>query len=198
MQYQKIKSGETVIEFHNNWLGEETVIVKGKILSKKSSFLGTSHDFSVVENKKTVRFILTSKLDANMNVLLDLRRNGKVVQENIAVQYGSPPRSLKNPDKQKGIQKLQEYQLQEAVELLKKALLVNAEDPELYFHLACAYSVLERPLEGFEALREAVAYNLQDTEMILQHDMLAFLRLHDAFEGFLDSGFKHVERGDFE
>ncbi len=32
---KKINIGETVFEFHNNWLGEETVIVDGQIVSKK-------------------------------------------------------------------------------------------------------------------------------------------------------------------
>lgn len=194
MQYQKITSGDTVIEFHNNWLGEETVIVKGQVVSKKSSIWGIDHKFSVQEKGKEVRFILTTKVDANMQVLLDLRRNGKKVVEDLPVKLGWMPKTPKNLPKQQGIQKLKEYKLEEALVDFKEALKENDEDPEIYFHMACAYSVLERTQEGFEALRKAVEHNLQNTEMILNHDMLAFLRLHDAFEGFFASGFKKYDK----
>lgn len=194
MQYQKITSGDTVIEFHNNWLGEETVIVKGQVVSKKSSILGIDHKFSVLEKGKEVRFILTTKVDANMQVLLDLRRNGKKVVEDLPVKLGWMPKTPKNLPKQQGIQKLKEYKLEEALVDFKEALKENDEDPEIYFHMACAYSVLERTQEGFEALRKAVEHNLQNTEMILNHDMLAFLRLHDAFDGFFESGFKKFDK----
>lgn len=197
MQYQKIVSEDTTIEFHNNWLGEETVIVKGQIVSKKSSVWGIDHPFTVLEKGKEVKFVLTTKVDANMQVLLDLRRNKKLVVNDLPVKYGSLPKSS-NKAKQEGIQKLKAYQLKEALEDFQKALKENDEDPEIYFYLACAYSVLEQPLEGFESLAKAVEHNLQNTEMILNHDMLAFLRLHDAFEGFFESGFRKFDKKLFE
>lgn len=193
MHYQKIHSEKTVIEFHNNWLGEETVIVRGKVVSKQSSIWGISHVFEVQENGATVRFVLTSKLDANMNVLLDLRRNGVLVEENLPVMLGYGPTKVKNPKKQQGIQRLREYRLEEALEHFQGALEVAPDDPEIYFHLACAYSVLERPLPGFEALQAAVEHGLSNPESILEHDMLAFLRLHPAFENFFASGFQRFD-----
>jgi len=193
MYYQKINSGETVIEFDNNWLGEETVTVKGKVMSKKSSVWGTHHNFSVIEKGKGVRFVLTTKVNANLEIFLDLRRNGKLVEEDVPVMMGYKPKEPVNKAKQTGLQKLKEYRLEEAVVDLNQALEFNPEDPEIYFHLACAYSVLERSWEGFECLRKAVDRDLSNTDMILQHDMLAFLRLHDAFEKFEASGFtKHA------
>lgn len=193
MQYQKLTSGDTTIEFHNNWLGEETVIVKGQIVSKKSSVWGIDHRFTVLEKGKKVKFVLTTKVDANMQVLLDLRRNDKLVISDMKVHYGFLPKNANKP-KQQGIQKLKAYQLKEALEDFQQALKENDEDPEIYFHMACAYSVLEQPLEGFESLKMAVEHNLQNTEMILNHDMLAFLRLHDAFEGFFESGFRKFDQ----
>lgn len=197
MQYQKLTSGDTTIEFHNNWLGEETVIVKGRVVSKKSSVWGIDHKFTVLEKGKEVKFVLTTKVDANMQVLLDLRRDKKLVINDLPVKYGFLPKNS-NKAKQEGIQKLKAYQLKEALEDFQKALKENDEDPEIYFHMACAYSVLEQPLEGFENLKLAVEYNLQDTEMILNHDMLAFLRLHDAFEGFFESGFRRFDKKSFD
>lgn len=84
MQYQKIIAGDTIIEFHNNWLGEETAII-----SKCST-----------------------------QVFPDLRRDDLLVKENI-------PASFRNAQ----------------------------------------YGA------------------------ILNHDMLAYLRMHPAFEGFLQSNF---------
>lgn len=189
MQYHKLTSGNLIIEFHNNWLGEETVIVNGQIVSKKSSVWGTNHDFTVTEDGEEAHYILTSKVLNGFQVALDLRRNGRLLRENVAVAYGSKPKKPKNEAKQQGLAKLQQYHLEEALTDLESALNFEPDDPEIFFHMACAHSVLENTRAGFDCLREAVAKGLQDREMILNHDMLAFLRLHPAFEGFLDSGF---------
>lgn len=193
MQYLKLKSGDTIIEFHNNWLGEETVIVHGQIVSKKSSMWGTDHQFIVTEKGKRERYVLTSQFSATMQVTIDLRKNGKLVYENLPVGFGTATSGPKNQPKLKGIQKVKNYDLEEGIEELLKALEINSDDPEIYFYLACAYSVLERSKEGYDAIINAVAANLQDTESILNHDMLAWLRLQDAFEGFLDSNFTEYD-----
>ncbi len=193
MQYKKITSGDTIIEFHNNWLGEETVIVQGQVVSRKSSILGTHHPFTLIEEGEKANYVLTTKLDMNMQVLIDLRRNGKIVHENVIVSFGTMPRKPKNKAKKRGIAKLQEYDIEGAIEELKNALNIDAEDPEIYFHLACAYSIQENPKESFENLKIAVAYKLQDTESILNHDMLAYTRMHKAFEGFLNSNFSEYD-----
>ena len=193
MQYQKLTSGNIVIEFHNNWLGEETVIVNGQIVSKKSSFWGTNHHFNVMENGHAARYILTTKVSNNMQVLLDLRRNGEIIQENVPVQFGSMPGKPQNKAKKQGLSKLKEYEVAEALIEFEKSLDLAPNDPEIYFHMACAYSNLEKTREGFECLKKAVENGLQDNEMILNHDMLAFLRMHDAFENFLNSGFSVYE-----
>jgi hypothetical protein len=198
MQYQKLTSKGTIIEFHNNWLGQEMVIVNGQEVSKKSSVLGVNHNFVVLEEGKKVRFILTSRLDGTGQVFLDLRRNGKVVQENVGVIYGTGPKQQLNKAKQKGLALLKSYDLEEALETFKSALDINAKDPEIYFHMACAYSVLEKPLAGFESLKKAVANKLQNTESILNHDLLAFLRMHEAFAGFMQSNFTNYDEALFK
>ena len=194
MHYQKIKSGATVIEFHNNWLGEETVIINGQVVSKKSSVWGTHHAFTIIEQGHNVRYVLTTKVNSGMQVLLDLKRNGKLVEENLPVLYGSKPRKPKNLAKREGISKLMDYELDEAIQSLHLALDIDEDDPEIYFHLACAHSVQENTMEGFESLRLAVKHKLKDTEMILNHDMLAFLRMHDAFEDFFNSNFESYDK----
>lgn len=198
MHYQKLTAGDIVIEFHNNWLGEETVIINGQIVSKISSITGAHHHFTLLENGKEVKYVLTSKMDAALQVFLDLRRNQKLIQENVPVKYGTGPKQPKNTFKQQGILYLKEYQMEKAVVTLKQALEISPEDPEIFFHLACAYSVLEQTQDGFENLKKAVALKLQNTENILNHDMLAFLRLHPAFEGFLQSNFTNFDNALFK
>ncbi len=197
MQYQKLTSGNTIIEFHNNWTGEETVIVNGQIVSKKSSVWGTNHYFTILEEGEPANYILTSKINNGMQVALDLSRNGQLLQEDVPVKYGSMPKKPVNKAKQRGLAELKEYDLETALSEFEEALKQAPQDPEIYFHMACAHSVSENTREGFYCLKKAVALGLADTEMILEHDMLAFLRLHPAFEGFLDSGFTEYEEEQF-
>ena len=194
MQYQKLISGEIIIEFYNSWLGEETVIVNGKLVSKTSSVWGTNHYFTVMENGHYMRYVLTSKINMmNMQVCLDLSRNGKLIHEDVPVSFSIRGKRSTNNDKKHGLAKLKEYELEEALTYFEKALKINPQDPEVFFHMACAYSVLERTVEGFESLKKAVAHGLQDKESILHHDMLAYLRMNAAFEDFLHSGFREYD-----
>jgi tetratricopeptide (TPR) repeat protein len=190
MQYRKIVAGPTIIEFHNNWLGQETVIVNGQMVSKKSSILGTSHHFTIPEDGKTIRYIVTSRVDDNMHVLLDVSRNGQLIHNELRVHYGSRPKNL---HKSRGLAKLQKYDLDDALLEFEKALEQEPKDAEVYFHMACAYSVQEKLANGYQSLQRSIEYGLQDKEMILNHDMLAFLRMHPAFDGFVRSGFKIYE-----
>ena len=193
MYYKKIKTDTITIEFHNNWLGEETVIVNGQIISKKSSVMGTHHDFTILENGHPVNYILTTKVNSNMQIFLDLRKNGKVIQEDIELKYGGKPKLPVNNFKIDGIAKLKNYDIEDGMLQLKKALEVSPEDPEIYFYLACGYSIKESVLEGFESLKMAVKYHLHDREAILNEDMLAYLRLNEEFENFLSSNFSEFD-----
>ena len=188
MQYQKLISGDTIIEVHNSWLGEETITANGQVVSKKSSIAGTNHYFTVMEEGRSVRYVLTTRLTEMMQVALDLTRNGELIHDGVIMRYGSRPRKPVNTAKKKGLKLLHEYSLDEAIEQFEFALDLEPHDPEIHFHMACAHSVMERSDEGFESLRLAVAHGLKDTDAILQHDMLAFLRMDERFEGFLESG----------
>lgn len=189
MHYKKIKSGDTIIEFHNNWLGVETVIINGQVVSKKASILGANHYFTIMEDGHPANYMLTTKTNEHLLVLIDLRRNGKIVFENVQLQYGTTQKAVKNKFKKAGIQKLVSYDIDEAINDLKQGLNINADDPEIFFYLACCYSNQEKAKEGFECLKKAVENKLQNVEMILNHEMLAYLRMQDAFEEFLGSNF---------
>jgi N-dimethylarginine dimethylaminohydrolase len=200
MYYTKLVIGPTTIEFDNSWTGMETIYVNGRIVSQKSSVWGTHHYFTVYENGKEVRYILTSKVGANMQVLMDLRRNGHIIERDYPLSRTSMKmqrtklRKKENKAKKKGLVKLKEYDLEEALEYFLKAQKNDAKDPEIYFHLACIYSVLEKTEEGFEALKNAKANGFKDEESILNHDMLAFLRLNKAFDSFAQSGYKEYNK----
>ncbi len=210
MYYKKLVSNDTVIEFHNDWSGMETVSANGRVVSQKSSVRGTNHYFTILEHRRKVRYILTSKVNVLGQVLLDLRRNGQVLYKNILLQRGSrKPTTFdrnvnvggkrkpverryvprRNKAKETGLVKLKEYQLEEALEDFQAALKIDDRDAEIYFHLACIYSVLEKTGDGFEALKNAKKHGFKDENAILTHDMLAYLRLNDAFEEFVESGY---------
>lgn len=191
MQYLKLKSDQTIIELHNNWLGEETVIVGGQIVSKKSSVYGTDHHFTIKENGKSVNYLLTTKvMDSMMTVGVDLSRNGKLILENVKLAYGSKPKSPAHKLKTKGLSFLKNFDIPEALEALLKAQELDPDDPEVYFHLACVYSNMEDVNKGYAYLKKAVEAGLTNHESILNHDMLAFLRIQDEFEKFQKSGYK--------
>lgn len=209
MHYKKLVAGETVIEFHNSSSGVETVVANGRVVSKKSSVWGTNHYFTIQEGGRAfrpmqIRYVLTSKVDSGMQVYVDLRRNGRLIEKNVPVYKGQqgqstppppPPQARRrtvpkdNKAKKKGLLLLKEYELEKALVELKKAQEFNPKDATIYFHLACIYSVLEKTAEGFEAIKSAKANGFSEDESILNHDMLAYLRIHSAFEDFANSGF---------
>lgn len=192
MHYKKLQAENLIIEFHNNWLGEESVLVNGQLVSKKSSIMGTDHHFTMLENGSMARYVLSSKVDQAMNVYLDLRKNHVLIQENIPITaWGKEFEQQKktSPYKNEGLKKLKDYKIEEAIEDFLKALDKTSDDPEIYFHLACAYSILENPDKGFESLHKAIQYGLKNKDSILTHEMLAFLRIHERFEDFMDKNF---------
>lgn len=91
------------------------------------------------------------------------------------------------------MEKLQKYELDTALKLFKMALKESPKDTEIYFHMACAYSIMENVPEGYECIKNAIKYGLPNAEKVLSHDMLAFLRLQDPFEAFVESDFTIYE-----
>lgn len=191
MHYHKFKVGRSIIEFHNSWLGEETVAVNGRVVSKKGSVWGTSHYFTVYENGRQSRYTLVSKVTPQMQIVIDLVRNGRLLYGNIPLgTAGGRPTKKINKAKKNGLAKLREYHIKEALAEFVDANQQDPQDPEIYFHMACCYSNLEKSEEGYECLKKAIKYGFKDENQILTHDMLAFLRIQDAFEDFVNSGYK--------
>ena len=186
MYYLKLKDGDTMIEFHNNWLGKETVIVNGLEVSQKSSMWGTHHFFTVIEHGDEVRYVLSSKAGNDLQCYVDLKRNGEIIYEDVPLKIGSKP---ENSYKKVGLKYLNEYEMMPALLAFQKAIDLDANDPMIYIYMACTYSNMENVEEGFKALKKAVACNLPDHDIIMNHDMLAYLRMRPEFDDFRESGF---------
>lgn len=135
-----------------------------------------------------------TKVNANMQVMMDLFRDGQLLKENLCIAYGSMPQRPHLALKKSGLSHLKDFDLELALADFQEAASISPEDPELYFYMACAHSVLENAWDGFQCLKEAVARGLRAKDLILEHDMLAYLRLDPAFESFKASGFSEVEK----
>jgi tetratricopeptide (TPR) repeat protein len=182
MQYLELKSGDTTICVHNSWTGEETVEVNGQLVSKKSSILGTQHYFELVENGQKVQYTLITKLGSDgMSVKVDLLKDGKPIHSDVPLPYAAKPTSPALIAKQTGVKMLRMYDVDLAIKEFKKALKFAPNDPELYFHLACAYSNKENVDEGLKHLKISIEKGLKDHTAIFSHEMLAFLRIHPDF-----------------
>ena len=186
MYYLKIISGEHVIEFDNNLWGEEKVKVNGQLVSKQTSILGAQHFFTIEENEEDIRYVLVSKLGAAGQVMIDLFRNGIPVHQNLVVDSSGKP---VNAFKKKGLSLLNDYRLDESLEQFVKAKDLDSLDAEIYLFIACIYSLKEDAAKGFENLMSAKQKKLADLSVIDNHDHLAFLRIHPAFEDFKASGY---------
>ncbi|MEL6123509.1 MAG: hypothetical protein AAFR14_07285, partial [Bacteroidota bacterium] len=57
-----------------------------------------------------------------------------------------------------------------------------------------SYSLLENKEEAFKHLDLAVDYGLKDTEKIMNHDDLAFLRIQPEFDAFRENGFQQESK----
>ena len=204
MALDKIKIENYIIEVHNNWRGVQTLMVNRQMVSKKFSFAGTDHFFTLLEDGHDIPYVLTTKINskshllADNQILIDLKRDGKMIKEDVLLNFITDQKKEKNKSKAAGIKYLKDHEIKDAIKALKRGLELDKNDPEIYFYLACCYSLEERTKEGFECIKLAVENNLNDREMILSHDMLAFIRIQDGFEGFLNANFTRYDESIFD
>jgi len=79
---------------------------------------------------------------------------------------------------------LQEYDLPEAAQLVDQLLQANPQDPEGWLYRACIASLEERAHDCYDALGQALAYQLTGKDRILSMDYLAYIRIHPDFQSF--------------
>ena len=120
-------------------------------------------------------------------------RRSPRAERNRQVRRQRKPKS--NPFKTSGIKKYKDFDLEHAIEDLNKALLVDDTDHEIYYSLACAYSLMENTDEAYLNLQKAVNTGMKDLSKIDSEDNLAFLRTHKDFELFKENGYQSNKVG---
>jgi len=99
-------------------------------------------------------------------------------------------KSKDNPYKKSGMEKYKEYDYNGAIEDFEKSLAVDDSDVATHFNIACAYSIMENKEKAFYHLSKAVELGFRDFEKIKTHDALAYLRIQDDFENFVQNNYK--------
>lgn len=99
-------------------------------------------------------------------------------------------KSKDNPYKKSGMEKYKEYDYNGAIEDFEKSLAVDDSDVATHFNIACAYSIMEKKEKSFYHLSKAVELGFRDFEKIKTHDALAYLRIQDEFETFVQNNYK--------
>lgn len=67
------------IDINNSWLGEETIYYNGIMVSRKSSFFGSVHEFRITENNTEVQYVVHISLRWPFRIGFDIYRNGKAL-----------------------------------------------------------------------------------------------------------------------
>ncbi len=109
-------------------------------------------------------------------------------------RHPAPPRPKpvrSNPHKKTGIEKYKEFDYEGAIEDFNKALEIDHSDASVHFNIACAYSLTEQKDKAFQHLSHAVANGFKDVEKIKTHDALAYIRVQDEFEPFVENGYRY-------
>ncbi len=182
MHYNKFTWKDHLIEFFNDWMGKETVVVDGQIVSEMSSILGASHNFDIIEEEQAVSFILVTKMDEGGSVFIDLYEEDKILYQNIPANLSSFSLKKRFRDKRQIEKLIDAFELEEAEKILLELIPQNNNDPELYYFLSRIYSVKEEKEKGFAYLVRALEINLEETQKILSDPMLAYLRLQADFD----------------
>lgn len=121
-----------------------------------------------------------------------MRQYGQYGQQN--PQYKSPQKSnqrpVNNPYIVSGMKKYKDFDLEDAIIDFQKGLEISPENASLHFNIACAYSLTEKKEKAFHHLSKAVSLGLTESDRILRHDDLAFVRIQPEFDAFRKSGFK--------
>ena len=119
------------------------------------------------------------------------RKGGKRVKKTQPTNYNK----RENPYKKNGFKKYAESDLEGAIEDLEEALNINAKDKDIYFKLACAYSLMEKPKVSLGYLNEAIQYGYKDFDTISKIDDLAYLRISPEFRAYKAQGYRSDSQG---
>ncbi len=99
-----------------------------------------------------------------------------------------------NPFKKSGLKKYKDYDIEEAITDFEKGLKLQPNDIALHFNLACAYSLLENAEKAFYHVNKCMENGFSDTNKILTHEDLAYMRIQPEFDAFKENGFKEEKK----
>lgn len=191
MYYFKEHFGKLQIEIEGVWNGDEIIYINGQLASKKKAKHKTQHDIRLGTAIDGHYILIETALN------LFLRRNCKIylnhdpVKKKFIIPNGDKAAQYWKRD---GIKKLKALEVTQAIQDLMKAIKMSPMDAEAYFYLACAYSNKENAKKAFESVLKSVEFNLLNHNQILEEGMLAYMRLHPAFESFKNSGYLNLNR----
>lgn len=67
------------IDINNSWLGEEKIYYDGQLVSRRSSILGSMHEFQVTENDEVTDYQINIEYRWPLRIGFDIFRNGKAL-----------------------------------------------------------------------------------------------------------------------
>lgn len=94
-----------------------------------------------------------------------------------------------NPYKKTGFKKYKEYDIEGAIDDLEKSLEIDPNDKDIYFQLACGYSLMERPEDSLQFLQSAIQLGYDNYENINTIDDLAYLRISPVYQTYKANGY---------
>ena len=138
------------------------------------------------------------RYNKNVNIREKRRRTRKRVErrrrpqsERVTAQRARKVKATRrNPFKLSGKKKLNEFDLNGAIEDFKRSIEITHDDAEVHYMLASAYSLNEEAENAFSHLSQAVSYGFKDYEKIKTDDALAFIRIHPDFDEFERAGYR--------
>jgi TM2 domain-containing membrane protein YozV len=156
-------------------------IIEGMLMATMSP-----EEFDIKYNKKARSASAPSRTSAPATPVSPTRRRS-------AAWFSQAPKWIKS-----GTRKFRNYDMKGALEDFLEALAADPNNPSAHFNLACTYSILEDAERGFFHLEQAVACGFRESEKILTHDSLAFLRIQPAWPSFAAAGFRMVKPASLE
>lgn len=98
-------------------------------------------------------------------------------------------RTKVNPYKKTALKRYEEFDTEQAVKDLHKALEIEPNNKDLYFKLACAYSQLEKVDNSIRNLDLAIKNGYKNFEEIKKIEDLAYLRISPQYVSFVANNF---------
>lgn len=180
MSHQIFRIGKDILIYHVGTFGNETIELNGikvgggRLVNTRNNYIIKVHK----EDYELMELELISMLNESNQIVLDLYKDGKRIERERKLKKGK----FKNDYKIKGISKLEEFELAEALELFNKGLELIPNDGEIYFYKSCIYSLEENIADGIASLSMAMENGFTDKERINNEGKLAFLRIQKEFE----------------